>query len=118
MGRLRKSLMLAERNCDIFAVLGKIEVSFNPFNNCSATARELLKQFQTRPVLEKNPKLEVKVMVGPTYVPSRVHIEYQDGSKQTIFPDHRMSREVIDEIRTMAHSKQLGALNPFAVSKP
>mmetsp|Transcript_23181 Transcript_23181/g.33907 ORF Transcript_23181/g.33907 Transcript_23181/m.33907 type:complete len:114 (+) Transcript_23181:224-565(+) len=86
----------------LFKYVKRVDIRFNPFDDRTRSARELMRQVQAERFIKANPKLKInKNVVGTIDTPS-VEFEFVDGTVKTFDSKEFLAKEMLSEVYTTA----------------
>mmetsp|Transcript_15982 Transcript_15982/g.27067 ORF Transcript_15982/g.27067 Transcript_15982/m.27067 type:complete len:116 (+) Transcript_15982:1293-1640(+) len=75
-----------------------VDISFNPFDARTTSARELLRQIQSTRYQTSNPKLVVNATTTASAAPPSVVFKYVDGTEQAFDSQEFICKEMMDSV--------------------
>lgn len=85
----------------LFKYVKKVDVSFNPFDSRTRSARELLRQIHGERIKKSNPKMKIIVDVNDTINPPSVKFEYVDGTNTEFDSQSYDVNEMLMEVHAL-----------------
>uniref|UniRef100_A0A7S2K4L5 Large ribosomal subunit protein mL53 n=1 Tax=Leptocylindrus danicus TaxID=163516 RepID=A0A7S2K4L5_9STRA len=86
----------------LFKYVAKIDVTFNPFDKRTTSAREFLNRTSAKRFIQANSKLAITPHVVSTADPPRVELEFVDGSKKEFDSQGYFASEMLEEVHNHA----------------
>mmetsp|Transcript_1801 Transcript_1801/g.2593 ORF Transcript_1801/g.2593 Transcript_1801/m.2593 type:complete len:118 (+) Transcript_1801:80-433(+) len=82
----------------LFKYVKNIDITFNPFDSRTRSARELLRQVQAQRFVKANPKLKIAANVVSTPNPPQVRFQFADDSEHLFDSQNFLANEMLDEV--------------------
>jgi len=76
----------------------KVDIHFNPFDNRTRSARELLRQVNSERLLKSNPRLKVNPIIHARPDAPRVQFTFVDGTDATFDSREYLASEMLTDV--------------------
>mmetsp|Transcript_31800 Transcript_31800/g.66843 ORF Transcript_31800/g.66843 Transcript_31800/m.66843 type:complete len:116 (-) Transcript_31800:248-595(-) len=87
-----------EMSSHLIKFVRKVDVSFNPFDMRTRSARELLRQVNSERLLRSNPKLKVNANIQATSSAPAVKFTFVDGTDATFDSREYLASEMLTDV--------------------
>mmetsp|Transcript_15626 Transcript_15626/g.23479 ORF Transcript_15626/g.23479 Transcript_15626/m.23479 type:complete len:116 (-) Transcript_15626:204-551(-) len=88
----------------LFKYVKRVDITFNPFDGRTTSARELMRQVQASRFKKANPKLVIETNVSGTVDPPAVKFEFVDGNIKTFDSQNFIANDMLGEVYDFANS--------------
>ncbi|KAK4538764.1 hypothetical protein CDCA_CDCA20G4789 [Cyanidium caldarium] len=105
MGVLNRTMRRIKAPRNLFRSLRACRIEWDPFDDRSTAARELLRQLSGKRVRQGNPDLRLETIMQDgqrAEAVARVHLEFVTGEKRVLDASGMTFRDVRDEIAAVA----------------
>ncbi|KAK4524406.1 hypothetical protein GAYE_SCF03G2307 [Galdieria yellowstonensis] len=112
LSKLQKTLAQYRKPEILFRPVSKATVSFDPFDNNSASAREFLFHLRSRKVEKFLPNLVTEIEIFEKKESPRVKLEYVDGTQQHLVTSSMTLSDILSAIEQESRWKGEGMKTP------
>mmetsp|Transcript_21261 Transcript_21261/g.24165 ORF Transcript_21261/g.24165 Transcript_21261/m.24165 type:complete len:117 (+) Transcript_21261:67-417(+) len=93
-----------DMSTQLFKYVRRVDIKFNPFDNRTRSARELMRQVQATRIQKANPKIKINTQILGTVDPPSVEFEFVDGNKKIFDSQDMHVNEMLNEVFLAANT--------------